>query len=189
MLILASKSPRRNDILKEIYPDFKIVPSDVDESDVNVDPSYTSLLLAMAKANDVYKDHLDDIVIGSDTIVLYKNKIFGKPKDENEAREMLKTLSNKKHYVITGYSIISKEFEFHGRVKSSVYFNKLDDDLINRYIASGSPFDKAGGYGIQDKEFNLVKKIRGSYTNVMGFPKERIEKIINKIKREYKDLL
>ena len=132
--------------------------------------------LAKQKAYDVFKDHPDDVILGCDTIVVFKGEIFNKPIDENDARRMLKELSNNHHIVLTSYTLISKDFEISRTVRSDVYFNQLSDELINRYVASGSPLDKAGAYGMQDEEYHLIKKIIGSTTNVKGLPKEMLSR-------------
>ena len=100
---------------------------------------------------------------------------MGKPHSKEKASEMLHKLSGKKHVVISGYTLISKEKEITRTVRTYVYFNKLSDELIERYIASGSPMDQAGAYGIQDTEFDLVNHIEGSFDNVIGLPVEDIK--------------
>ena len=181
MLILASASPRRKEILSEHFTSFKVVVSDVDEREMkNLSPSNMSLDLAKQKGYAVFNKNSDDIVLACDTIVVFNNEIFNKPKDKEDARRMLKLLSNNKHQVLSSYIIISKNIEISKTVKSTVYFNDLSDELIEQYIATGSPFDKAGAYGIQDKGFDLVKKINGSFNNVKGLP---IEEILKDIKR------
>ena len=180
MLILASASPRRKEILSEHFANFKVVVSDVDERAINLSPSEMSLDLAKQKAYAVFSKHNDDIILACDTIVVFQGEIFNKPVNKDDARRMLRALSGNMHFVLSSYVLISKDFEIAKTVKSIVYFNELDDDLIDRYIESGSPMDKAGAYGMQDKEFNLVKKIRGSYDNVKGLP---IESILEDIKR------
>jgi len=185
MLILASKSPRREELLKTIINDFIIHPSTFDESKIKQDPLFLAEYLSRAKALDVIRYFPNDIVLGSDTTVIYKKKIFGKPKDKVEAFDMLKALSNKAHYVITGYAFAFNDIVISGKVKTKVYFNKLSDELILSYIETGSPMDKAGAYGIQDEEYKLVKKIKGSYSNVVGLPLEKLTKEINKIKKKY----
>ena len=172
MFILASKSPRRKELLKEIIPEFKIVPSNVDEFKYSLDQ------LSLVKALEIAKDYPEDIIISADTIVILDNKVFGKPQNKLEAYSMLKELSNKVHEVKTIYTVFSEKLNIsHTRVVSSkVYFNDLDDELIYKYIASGSPLDKAGSYGVQDnEEFHIISHIEGSYTNIVGLPVDELK--------------
>lgn len=172
MFILASKSPRRKELLKEIIPEFKIIPSNVDEF------KYSLNELSLVKALEIAKDYPNDIIISADTIVILNNKVFGKPQSKEEAFSMLKELSNKAHEVKTIYTVFSEKLHLsHTRViTSKVYFNKLSDELINQYIASGSPLDKAGAYGVQDNnEFHIISHIEGSYTNIVGLPVDELK--------------
>ncbi len=176
MYILASKSPRRVELLKQLIPTFDIIPANIDENIKGMYPSDIPLSLSFQKAIAVFKEHPDDIVIAADTIVILDNKVLGKPKNSKEAKKMLQALSGKEHKVITGYTIISKSKFINKKVTTKVYFNDLNEELIDSYVATGSPLDKAGAYGIQDKDFKLVKKIEGSYTNVVGLPLESLKK-------------
>lgn len=176
MLILASSSPRRRELLKKIAPDFKVVPSDIDEKAIKA--SYRDLpqKIAQMKAYAVFQNYPNDTVLASDTIVVIDNEVLGKPENHADARRMLKKLSGRSHIVITGYTIISPKYEISRSVTTTVYFRELSDEFIDRYVKTGSPMDKAGAYGIQDKEFDLVDHIEGSFDNVMGFPSEDIKK-------------
>ena len=137
--------------------------------------------IAKRKCLKIAKEHPNDLVIAADTVVAIKKKIIGKPKDKEDAFNMLKMLSNEKHYVYTGYAIHQNDKLINDVTKSVVYFNDLSDELINAYIASGSPMDKAGAYGYQDnQDFALVKKINGSVSNVIGFPVEDIKLALKK---------
>lgn len=171
-IILASQSPRRKELLKTIISDFKIIPANIDES------KYTVSEIAYYKAKEIAERYSDSLIISADTIVLIDDLILGKPKDRNDAKRMLRMLSKRKHEVWTYYCIccIEKNILINRKIKTEVIFNDLEDDLIEKYIDTLSPMDKAGAYGIQDKEFNLVKKINGSLTNVIGFPIEDIKK-------------
>ena len=175
MLILASQSPRRKELLKKIVPDFKIVPADVDEH-LNVDIYDLPKEAALLKARTIKKEYPNDDVLGCDTVVIIDNKLLGKPKDEKEAFDMLKELSGRKHHVVSGYAYLKGDKEIVGSTITTVIFNELSDELIWKYIKTGSPLDKAGAYGIQDTEFNLVKSIEGSLDNVIGLPTEDIKK-------------
>lgn len=182
MFILASASPRRKEILSDYFC-FEVIVSDIDEREMrHLSPSSMSLDLAKQKGYAVFKDHPNDIILACDTIVVFENEIFNKPINKEDAKKMLKRLSGNKHLVLSSYIIISKEIEITKTVKSVVYFNELDDELIERYVATNSPMDKAGAYGIQDSNFNLVKKIKGSFNNVKGLPIEQILKDIKKYK-------
>ncbi len=190
--ILASASPRRKELLAELIKEFEIIPSQADES-IQGYPSPKALVayLSAVKAEEVVKrpENAGKIVIGSDTVVAFGKRILGKPKDEADAFGMLKTLSGKKHAVYTGVSFQmlkdGKSYRMTRVDKTQVYFNDLSDEWIREYIKGGSPMDKAGAYGIQDG--GLVKKIKGSYTNVVGFPLELVEKMIKKAEKEWHD--
>ena len=170
MLILASESPRRRELIKKITNDFVVMPSNVDESVLHIAPHDLPAELSKLKAYSIFATHPDDEVLACDTVVILNGELMGKPKDKQEAYDMLMKLSNKKHVVISGYTYISKEKEITRTVRTYVYFNKLTPELVNKYIESGSPMDKAGAYGIQDEEYHLVNHIDGDLDNVVGFP-------------------
>ena len=182
--ILASKSPRRKDLMKFISSDFLIAIEDIDESiSYKLDPVSAVKDIAKRKGEAVYKSYPNDLVITADTIVVLEKEIIGKPKDKIDAKKILSKLSNKTHQVYTGYAIHYLDKLIVGVVKTDVIFNELSDELIDKYIESGSPLDKAGAYGIQDNDkFPIIKNIIGSYDNVVGFPvkeiKEKIEEIV-----------
>ena len=173
MLILASQSPRRKELLKKIVNDFKIVPADVDEH-LDVDIKELPKEAALLKAKTIKKLYPNDDVLGCDTVVIIDNKLLGKPKDEQEAFDMLKELSGRDHLVISGYAYLKGDEVIARSVTTVVHFNELSDELIKEYIKTGSPMDKAGAYGIQDEEFHLVRCIEGSMDNVIGLPTEDI---------------
>jgi septum formation protein len=172
-IILASKSPRRRYLLEKAGLKFTVIPSKVDESSVTLSaPDAYVKSLAEAKAEDISNRYPDRWIIGADTIVFIDNTILGKPASRDEARAMLKNLSAKTHKVLTGYCICHKAA---GRfisecVATDVSFKKLSAKEIDWYIKSGEPFDKAGAYAIQGIGTCLVKRINGSYTNVVGLP-------------------
>lgn len=175
MLILASKSPRRKELLKKIIASFVVIDADVDERSVRCNQSSLPLEISKLKAYEIHSKYPDDDVLACDTIVIYKDQVLGKPKDKEEAFKMLKLLSGNKHIVLSGYTYMSKNKEVNRSVKTIVYFNELSDELIKEYIEKMRPFDKAGAYGIQDEGFDLVKGIDGSFYNVMGLPIEDIK--------------
>ncbi len=177
MLVLASASPRRREILARFIRDFAVVPSNADERCSLSDPGGHALELARRKAREVHSLFRDATVIGVDTVVSIDGRILGKPENEGEAYEMLKTLSGSVHRVTTGYCIIHSSGEHCGRVVTEVKFRELDDELIREYIATGEPMDKAGAYGIQGLGGLFVEWIRGDYYNVVGFPIEIIWKL------------
>lgn len=177
MIILASSSPRRQELLKKITSDFIIDVPNVDEtSDQDILSKATEI--ALKKAIAIQKKHPNDVIIACDTIVVLDDKILGKPKDNDDAIKMLKELSNRTHLVVTGYALIDSQETITGKDMTYVTFNKLSDKKIKEYVSTGSPLDKAGAYGIQDNQFNLVKSIDGSYYNVMGFPLEIFAKLL-----------
>ena len=184
MVILASASPRRKQLMKDLFPSFSIVVPEIDESlsfKNHRDVIEIVKDIASRKCQKVSQDYPHDLVIAADTVVVIDNEIIGKPKDKIDAYKMLKKLSNKTHYVYTGYAINKDDKMIVNSVKTEVVFNDLGDDLINAYIASGSPLDKAGAYGYQDNEhFPIVKRINGSYHNVIGFPVEEIKEDLKK---------
>lgn len=178
MIILASQSPRRKEILAEILQDvpFKCCPSSFDERSIEDNNCYQLCIReALAKALDISHLNRDDYVIASDTMVLYHNHELGKPKDRKEALEMLRTLSGNKHTVITAYCILKGNSVLKERVVSaSLFIEKMADLEIEEYIDTGSPFDKAGGYGIQDKDFINARILSGSIYTIMGLPKDEL---------------
>ena len=175
MIILASESPRRRELIKKITKEFTVIPANIDESVLHIPACDLPGELSKLKAYDVFAKYPNDKVLACDTVVIIDGQILGKPHSKEEASKMLHQLSGRKHVVISGYTIISKEKEVTRTVRTYVYFNKLSDELIDAYIATGSPMDKAGAYGIQDREFDLVNHIEGSFDNVIGLPTEDIK--------------
>lgn len=170
-VLLASKSPRRRQLLSLIFEEFQSVTSDFDESTVTENnPEELVKYLSFCKASAV-SGRKEQLVIGADTVVVSpENKVFGIPPDEFVAYGMLRALSGKKHQVMTGVTLL-----YQGKVltfcsKTDVYFRSLEEEEIWDYIRSGEPFDKAGGYGIQGKAAIFVEKIDGDFYNVMGLP-------------------
>lgn len=185
-IILASNSPRRKQLLEQFGYKFEVIKSDYDEKSLRpTSPIKMVKQLAFGKANCVYNNvnSEDVIVLGADTIVVFKGKIIGKPKDKEDAKNTLRNLSNHSHFVYTGFALISKDKTTIKCVKSKVYFNKLSNEMISQYVESGLPLDKAGSYGIQD-EYNVVKGYKGSYSNIVGLPIEKVDKEIKKISKK-----
>lgn len=183
-LILASNSPRRSDLLKKSGYKFDIIVSNYEEKSCSLDPIITATTFAFGKAKGVF-DRIDNkeqfVVLGADTIVYCENEIIGKPKDDEEAFEIIKKLSGKFHQVITGYSLISTDKINTDYVISNVQFRSLSNDEISSYVKSGLYKGKAGGYGIQDKEFSLVESYSGSLNNIIGLPTEVIKNHLDKM--------
>jgi septum formation protein len=170
-IILASGSPRRIDILRSIGLQFESYPAEIEESFTNNDDVLESVQkIAQSKAEWVWERTKADLVIAADTVVRQGKRIFLKPKDGNEAYQILKSLSGKSHQVLTGFCIITPQHKIRDFESTTVHFHSLSDDEINSYIQSGEPLDKAGAYGIQGLAALFVKKIEGCYLNVMGFP-------------------
>lgn len=189
-LILASKSPRRIEILTSLGYEFETIPAVKDEIvDFSLEKSVMTEHTAEAKAREIIEEYphkvLNAGVIGMDTVVVFGNEVLQKPKSEQNQREMLKKLSGKHHEVYTGYCLFITDEngkiaeKICGAEKSRVLFNELSDLKIEEYVKSGLGLDKAGGYGIQD-EFDLVSSVEGSVYNVIGFPKELFEKLLKK---------
>lgn len=167
--ILASASPRRAEILTNSGYEFEVIVSDADESlphDITADKAV--LLLSKVKAESVSKNNPEAVVLGCDTVVSLGGKILGKPKDEAQAFEMLRSLSGKIHKVYTGVTVTDGERSESFLNETQVEFYPLSDDTISSYIATGEPMDKAGSYGIQGYGSVLVKRIDGDYFSVMG---------------------
>lgn len=169
--ILASASPRRFELLKLITENFSVVTSQADETlEHGILPQQAVVLLAQRKAEAVAMQHPDDVIIGADTVVALDQTIFGKPRDRQEATEMLEALSGRTHEVHTGVCIWYK-----GRVDcfsqmAKVTFAGMDKQEIADYVASGEPDDKAGAYGIQGLGARFIARIEGDYYSVMGLP-------------------
>ncbi|MCK4813845.1 MAG: septum formation protein Maf [Candidatus Marinimicrobia bacterium] len=172
-VILASASPRRRELLTTLGLQFKIIPAHINEAFYSNElPIKHVCRLAGEKGKNISDEHPEAVVISSDTIVVYQNNILGKPADEDDAFRMLRFLSGNTHEVITAFSIICRKRNINvlEYETTEVVFRNLSDEDIRSYIAGGSPMDKAGAYGIQDLDANFVKKIKGCFYNVIGFP-------------------
>ncbi len=174
MIILASGSPRRQELLKKLCNDFKIEVYNVAEIETAENPTEVAIKNATIKAETVARDFPNDIVIGADTIVVLNGKIFGKPHGEKGAFEMLKTLSNKKHEVITGLAICTGGKTFTTSEVTEVYFGTMTDEEILSYVATGEPLDKSGSYALQGGAAKFIEKINGDWSNVVGLPLYRL---------------
>jgi septum formation protein len=172
-LILASSSPRRRYLLEQIGLTFSVISSTLDERTVPATPPENHVrMLAEAKAMEVAELHPKSWVIAGDTLVLIGDEVLGKPDTQARARQMLNALSGKTHRVLTGYCICCKAsgHSFSETVETKVTFKPLRETEIDWYLSTDEPFDKAGAYAVQGLGSFLVKRIEGSYTNVVGLP-------------------
>jgi septum formation protein len=171
MLILASLSPRRRELLGLITPHFITMDPAVDESlPEDISPWEAVRILALRKATHVARSHPEDTVVGADTVVVLENRLLGKPRDADDATAMLSALSGREHRVYTGVAIVHNKEETVFDEVTTVYFRALTDGEIEDYVATGEPLDKAGAYGIQGRAALFVSGIAGDYYNVVGLP-------------------
>lgn len=191
-VILASASPRRRELLAQIGMDFKVIISKADENISEPAPEQLVMKLSNIKAMAVYEEHgIEDeatIILGADTVVAFDGKVLGKPKDTQQAKEVLSMLSDNTHQVFTGVTILYKK---QGGLKSETFYDKttvytypISDKEIDEYIMTGEPMDKAGSYGIQGIGAKFIKKIDGDYNNVVGLPVSKIYQKIKEIENE-----
>ena len=178
-IILASASPRRAELLRQLKLDFKIIPSGATEVfDENLSPRELCQLNAHRKARTIAKKIPDALVIGADTLVFLEREIFGKPRDLDGARKMLERLQSRTHQVVTGISLIHlrahRERIF--AASTDVTFRPLTAGQIGDYLSKMNPLDKAGAYAIQENGEMIIAEISGSYSNVVGLPVEQLEK-------------
>lgn len=192
-IILASGSPRRKKLLQQINFSFKVHPSNVDESyDPSLSPDEIVQELASRKAKDIAQHYKHALVIGADTIVVFENQILEKPANQHEAQQMLSKLSGQTHQVLTGialYKVDSSQNIMESNTffeVTDVIFGDLKSHNIDAYVASGSPMDKAGSYGIQDDYGAIfVRRIEGDYYNVVGFPLHRFYTVMETFAPEF----
>lgn len=189
-MILASKSPRRKEILENTGFNLEIVSMEIEEISHKTTNVEKIKDIAYQKTFAVAQNHRDRYVVGADTIVELDGKIIGKPKDEKDAFNILKSLSGKSHNVITAFSFINleKNIEIVDYSVTKVFFKELDDDMIKWYISTKQPLDKAGAYGIQDKGAVFVEKIEGDFFTVMGFPIEKFVSCLEKLNIKLNDI-
>ena len=186
MIILASKSPRRKELLENIGIKPLIIVSDADENIDESNPEELVKKLSHIKAQAVYDKikadktiglHEDDYILGADTIVYANGNVLGKPKDKDDARAMIKTLSGSVHSVYTGFTLIDSEGNTVSKaVETKVYVYDMSDSEIEDYISTDEPYDKAGAYAIQGYFGRYIDHIEGDYENVVGFPYEHFVK-------------
>lgn len=182
-IILASGSPRRREILEKTGLKFRVDKSNYKEKlEPGLKPHDVARFLSSKKARHVAYRYRNALVIAADTIVVLKDRFFGKPRNKEEAKEMLKMLSGKAHSVITGFTIIDTAIkkELTTSVASKVFFKRLSVNEIDAYIRSGEPLDKAGAYAVQGLGAVLIKKIEGDFFNVMGLPLHALTRSLKK---------
>jgi septum formation protein len=179
-LILASRSPRRRDLLATIVGEFEVVPSEIDETLEGGPTPEAVAALALRKARAVAARVADATVLGADTVVVLDGEALGKPGGPAEARAMLRRLRGREHEVITGIAVVDvrRRREAARAVVSRVTMAAYSDATIEAYVASGAPLDKAGAYAIQDLGGALVERCEGSYTNVVGLPVEETRRLL-----------
>ena len=180
--ILASMSPRRKELLSEMGLSFTVCPADIDENIGITDPEMLVKQLALLKAGHIAEKHSGEnvIIIAADTVVAYKNEILGKPKNESDAKRMLKLLSGNTHTVYTGYCCADAKTGLTvARCEAChVRFREISDEEIDSYVQSGEPMDKAGSYGIQGGASAFVDGIDGDFSCVVGLPKKALGELL-----------
>lgn len=190
MIILASGSPRRHELLKKLCSNFQIQISDAPEVQSDLEPKNLAVENAKLKASSIAAKNSNAVVIGADTIVVLDGKIFGKPDGVKSAEQMLAQLAGKKHEVITGLAICASGQIFTDYEVTEVYFGDMTTEEIREYVATGEPLDKSGSYALQGGATKFIEKIYGDWSNVVGLPVYRLRKLaqaagINFAKADY----
>jgi septum formation protein len=181
-IILASNSKRRQELIKLLDIDCHTISSNIDEIvDLSLNHEEMVMDLAFQKALAVFKDYREDLVLGFDTLVVIDDVILGKPKDQEQAKFFLETLSGKTHRVITGCAIIKNGYSKSFYSDALVTFYDMNEEEILDYIKTKEPFDKAGAYGIQGYGAKFVKNISGDYFTIVGFPIARVYQEIKEL--------
>ena len=179
MIILASASPRRKELLSHIINDFKIIPSSIEEIIPDNLPAIdTATYLSTQKALEVSKNNPNDIVIAADTIIVFNNEIYGKPKNKKDAKKMLSSFSGNTHLVVTGVCVSCKERTISFSSVNEVEFYKLTEQEIDEYLSHDEYEDKAGSYAIQGKANLFVKSIKGDYNSIVGLPVAQLNRVL-----------
>ena len=177
LLILASKSPRRKELLERMGLSFIVDQADIEETETG-EPGRVVAQNALEKALRVREAHPDAAVLGADTVVWAGGEVFGKPRDEQDAERMLRTLSGAWHEVYTGVALLYGDCRLTGCEVTRVHFVPLRGEDIRAYIQSGEPFDKAGAYAVQGRAGMFVDRIEGSYSNVIGLPQTLVREFL-----------
>ena len=178
---MASQSPRRRELLKEISNNFEVAPSTIKEVlDLGLRPEENARNIARAKAESISPSFPNCWVIGADTLVTMDDEIFGKPDDDKDAERILKRLSGREHIVVTGICVVGPEKSLDKFVVSKIKIKPLTIQEIKNYIATGEPMDKAGAYAIQGKGSFMVRSFSGSKTNIIGLPIDELKLLLKK---------
>ena len=181
-LVLASASPRRQELLRQIGCDFRVVVSDAQElSENQMAPERLAVENARRKAGDVAARECGNVpVLGADTVVAVDGMILGKPKDEADAARMLRLLSGRRHFVYTGIALAYRGEIYDSVAETTVWMDELSDGEIAAYIATGEPMDKAGAYAVQGRAAKFIPRVEGSFSNVVGLPLHAVAKLARK---------
>ncbi len=183
-IVLASASPRRQELLKDAGIEFVVQPANIEEVQrTGEGAAYFAERMARDKARAIRASAPDNVVLGADTIVVARDQVLGKPTDSADVVRMLRLLSNRQHFVITGVCLIGtvfqgKDFEDVRSEKTAVHFAALTDAEIRDYVATGEPMDKAGAYAIQGHASRWISKIEGDYSNVVGLPVDLVRRML-----------
>lgn len=185
-IILASKSPRRKEILDQLGLDFAVEASSFEEKDEHLTPEELAAHNAIGKARQIAKKHRDALVIGVDTVVAFQSLQINKPRNKKDAERILKVLSGRTHKVFSAVCVIDTKTnnEVHGVQETLVTMKKMTEKEIENYIATGEGSDKAGSYAIQGKAALFIKRIEGDYFNVVGLPVFLLGKLMKKLDKE-----
>ena len=190
-VVLASKSPRRSEILNMLGLNFEVITADTDETSDIKDPKKLVEELANRKGSAVAKklNYNDTLIISADTVVALDDEILGKPIDKNDAYNMLKKLSGRSHKVVSGVSLYFNGKTITAHEVTEVCFSTLSDEMIENYIATNEPMDKAGAYAVQGLASVWIDKINGCYFNVVGFPTRLFYKMLGEMNIDFQDLI
>ena len=181
-IILASSSPRRKELLATIISDFDIVPSNIEETyPSSMDLFEIPLYISNLKALDIYNKYPSSIVIGCDTAIVFKDKLIGKPKDKDDAKQTLLEFSNNYHYVVSGVTIYSSTQKYEINSINKVYFKNISINDIEEYLSNDEYKDKAGSYAIQGLASKFIDKIEGEFEAIVGLPIKELLKILKSL--------
>ncbi|NMA51558.1 MAG: septum formation inhibitor Maf [Peptococcaceae bacterium] len=186
-IVLASASPRRAELLRQVGLEFEVMVSEVEETlTPGLEPAAQVELFALRKANAVAATLDRGIVIGADTVVVQGGRVLGKPVDAQEAVEMLQLLQGKGHEVYTGVALVDarSSVKLVEHVMTRVFFNAMSEESIRRYVATGEPLDKAGAYAVQGRAALFINRLEGCYYNVVGLPLARLATMLKKLECE-----
>lgn len=180
--ILASASPRRRELLKMILPQFECIAPQFDEGSIEEkNAKKRTIILSREKCREIAQNNKDAVVIASDTVVGLDGAVLEKPKDKSEARNMIKSLSGRKHNVYSAFTVYCRGVMYSFAEATEVYMDKIPADTIERYIDTDEPYDKAGAYAIQGFIGRYIYKICGDYNNVVGLPVARLNRLLENI--------